>query len=112
MLTTLMVRKTMSLCVEEDSQGKKYNMVKELELISMSSEPGGQYVTHLEPEGGKGEQIADSVLGFLTSHKLADSWQIVGGDTTAPTQASIMEPLLVLRRSWGGSSHGCFVCCI
>ena len=40
-------------------------------------------MTHLEPEGVKGEQNADSVLEFLTSQKLADIWQIVGGDSTA-----------------------------
>ena len=45
-------KKTLSLCVEEDDQGKKYNTRRELKLISVSSEPGGYYVTHLEPEGG------------------------------------------------------------
>ena len=47
-------KKTISLCVEEDEQGEKYNCLRELELFSMSCE----YVTHLEPEGGKGEQVA------------------------------------------------------
>ena len=34
-------KKTLSLCVEEDEQGTKYNTHRELELISVSSEPGG-----------------------------------------------------------------------
>jgi hypothetical protein len=76
-------KKTVSLCVEEDDHGKKYNTHRELELISVSSEPGGYYVSHLEPEGGKGEQVAAAVLGYLSEHNLADSWQIVGGDSTA-----------------------------
>ena len=76
-------KKTLSLCVEEDEQGKKYNTHRELELISVSSEPGGFYVSHLEPEGGKGQQVAAAVLGYLAEHNLADSWQIVGGDSTA-----------------------------
>ena len=76
-------KKTMSLCVEEDEQGKKYNIQRELELISMSAEPGGLYVTHLEPEGGKGEQVAEAVLNFLREHNLDSSWLIVGGDSTA-----------------------------
>ena len=76
-------KKTMSLCVEEDEQGKKYNIQRELELISMNAEPGGLYVTHLEPEGGKGEQVAEAVLNFLREHNLDSSWLIVGGDSTA-----------------------------
>ena len=76
-------KKTISLCVEEDEQGKKYNCHRELELVSMSCEPGGKYVTHLEPEGGKGEQVAEAVLGYLRELKLDEYWQIVGGDSTA-----------------------------
>ena len=76
-------KKTMSLCVEEDGQGKKYNVFRELELVSVSSEPGGKYVTHLEPEGGKGEQVATSLFDYLSEHRAETSWQIVGGDSTA-----------------------------
>ena len=71
-------------------------------MISISSEPGGQYVTHLEPEGGKGEQIADSVLEFLTSHKLADSWQIVGGDSTAANTGKHNGAFACLEKKLGG----------
>ena len=73
----------MSLCVEEDGQGKKYNVFRELELVSVSSEPGGKYVAHLEPEGGKGEQVATALFDYLTEHRAETSWQIVGGDSTA-----------------------------
>ena len=66
-------KKTMSLCVEVDSQVKKYNVVRELELISMCSEPGGEYVTHLEPEGGTGKKVAVAVMAFLSLHKLDGS---------------------------------------
>ena len=44
---------TISLCVEEDEQGKKYNCHGELELVSMSFKPGGKYVTH--------QQVAEAV---------------------------------------------------
>ena len=33
----------MSLCVEEEGQGKKYNVFREMELVSVSSKPGGKY---------------------------------------------------------------------
>ena len=76
-------KKTMALCVEVDSQGKKYNVVRELELISMCSEPGGEHVTHLEPEGGPGNKVSVAVLALLSLHKLEGSWQIVWGHSTA-----------------------------
>ena len=96
-------KKTMSLCVEEDEQGKKYNIMRELELISMSAEPGGLYVTHLEPKGGKGVEVAEAVLGFLREHNLDASWLIVG--TAANTGKHIgafasLEKMLDRRLLW------------
>ena len=54
-------KKTMSLCVEEDDQGKKYNAVRELELISMASEPGGPILSHW---GVKGSKLQQQFLSF------------------------------------------------
>ena len=87
-------KKTVSLCVEED----EHNTPRELELISVSSEPGGYYVSHLEPEGGKGEQVAAAVLGYMSEHNLADSWQIVGGDSTAANTGKHIGPFASLEK--------------
>lgn len=94
-------KKTMSLCVEEDEQGKKYNTMRELELISMSAEPGGLYVTHLEPEGGKGLDVAEAVLGFLREHNLDKSWLIVGGDSTAANTGKHIGAFASLEKMLG-----------
>lgn len=91
-------KKTKSLCVEEDEHGKKYNVYRELELISMSSEPGGLYVTHIEPEGGKGDQVADAVHSHMEEHKLAESWQIVGGDSTPANTGKYIGAFACLER--------------
>ena len=76
-------KKDQTLCVEKDERGKQYNVVRVEEHISVSAEPGGKYVTHLTPEGGKGKQVGDALVDYLTDHKVVDSWQVMGGDSTA-----------------------------
>ena len=75
-------KKDSTLFVGRDENGKQYNYYKEEEHISMSSEPGGKYVTHLTPAGGSGAEIAKSVVDYLTEQGVADSWKIIGGDST------------------------------
>ena len=40
-------------------------------------------MTHLTPEGGTGTEIAESVVSYLAEQGVADSWRIIGGDSTA-----------------------------
>ena len=80
-------KKDITLFVRKDDQGKMYNTFEEEEHISVSSEPGGKYVTHLTPSGGKGSEIAEVLVGYLTEHGVIDSWKIIGGDSTAVNTA-------------------------
>ena len=76
-------KKDDTLCVETDSEGKKKNVVKKEEHVSVISEPGGQYVTHLTPPGGKGVEIAKDLTCFLQKFDLLESWDVIGADSTA-----------------------------
>ena len=76
-------KKDITLFVRKDDHWKTYNTFEEEEHISVSSEPGGKYVTHLTPSGGKGSEIAEVLVGYLTEHGVIDSWKIIGGDSTA-----------------------------
>ena len=76
-------KKDSTLFVGRDDNGKQYNYHEEEEHISMSSEPGGKYVTHLTPNGGTGSEIAKAVVDYLTEQGVAHSWKIIGGDSTA-----------------------------
>lgn len=69
--------------MRKDDQGKLYNTFEEEEHINVSSKPGGKYVTHHTPSGGKGSEIVEDVGKYLTDHGEVDSWRIVGGDSTA-----------------------------
>ena len=53
-----------------------YNTFEEEEHVSVSSESGGQYVTHLTPSGGKGSEIAEVLVGYLSEYGVIDSWKI------------------------------------
>ena len=76
-------KKDDTLFVETDSQGKKKNIVKKEEHVSVISQPGGQYVTHLTPPGGRGVAIADDLIYFLKEFELLDKWGVIGCDSTA-----------------------------
>ena len=80
-------KKDVTLFVKKDDYGKMYNTYEEEEHISVSSEPGGKYVTHLTPAGGKGSEISEVVVDYLTKHGVIDSWKIIGGDSTAVNTA-------------------------
>ena len=47
-------KKDDTISVISDEQGKKKNIVIKEEHVSVISEPGGDYVTHLTPPGSKG----------------------------------------------------------
>ena len=63
-------KKDDTLFVETDSQGKKKNIVKKEEHVSVISQPGGQYVTHLTHPDGRGVEIADDLISFLKEFEL------------------------------------------
>ena len=69
-------KKYITLFARKDDQGKMYNTFEEEEHISVSSEPGGKYVTHLIPSGGKGSEIAEVLVGYLSEYGVIDSWKI------------------------------------
>ena len=75
-------KKDDSLVVVSDDQGKKKNVVKKEEHVSVISQPGGLYVTHLTPAGGKGVEIAKDLTSFLEQYELVVSWDVIGADST------------------------------
>ena len=80
-------KKDSTLTVGKDDNGKQFNYYQEEEHISVSSEPGGKYVTHLTPTGGTGAEIGKAVADYLTEHGVVDYWKIIGGDSTAVNTA-------------------------
>ena len=76
-------KKDKTLAVGRDENGKMFNYYQMEEHISMSSEPGGKYVSHLTPTGDSGAEIGKAVVDYLTEHGVVDSWNIIGGDSTA-----------------------------
>ena len=87
-------KKDITLTVGKDDNGKYFNFYQEEEHISVSSEPGGKYVTHLTPTGGTGKEIGEAVVAYLNEHGVGDCWNILGGDSTAVNT---------------GCDNGCFV---
>ena len=104
-------KKDSTLFVGKDDNNKQYNYYQEEEHISMSSEPGGKYVTHLTPEGGTGAEIAESVVSYLVEQGVADSWRIIGGDSTA-VNTGIDRGCFYLIESKLGRRLFRVVCCL
>ena len=104
-------KKDSTLFVGKDEKGKQYNYYAEEEHISMSSEPGGRYVSHLTPTGGTGAEIAEAVVGYLTEQGVVDSWKIIGGDSTAVNTAVDKGCFVLIENSIGRRLFR-VVCCL
>ena len=76
-------KKDDTLVVETDEEGKKKNVVKKEEHVSVITQSGGLYVTHLTPAGGRGVEIAQDLTSFLQKYDLLETWDVIGGDSTA-----------------------------
>ena len=87
-------KKDRTLFTSRDENNKQFKYYQEEEHISMSSEPGGKYVTHLTPKGESGAEIVECVVDYLEEHGVSESWRIIGGDSTAGNT---------------GNKRGCFV---
>ena len=81
-----------------DDQGRKKNIVFKEEHVSVICQPGGDYVTHLTPPGGKGVEIATDLAKFLKDHNLADTTLVVGCDSTAVNTGNQNGVLTFLER--------------
>ena len=73
-------KKDDTLFVETDEQGKKKTVIVKLEHVSVISEPGGEYITHLTP-GGKGVEIGKELTGFLREYGLIETLHLIGADS-------------------------------
>ena len=49
----------------EDANGKRYPGFQMEEHVSLTSEPGGEYVANLSPAGNNAETIANALYKFL-----------------------------------------------
>ena len=65
-----------------DDKGKTYPGRTKEEHIAVSSEPGGKYLTHLSPDGGKAVNVGDSLVNWIQEHDIDSSLMAIGGDST------------------------------
>ena len=84
-----------------DEQGKRKNVVFKEEHVSVISQPGGDYVTHLTPPGGKGVEIANDLAKLLHAHNLVETTEVVGCDSSAVNTGNQNGVLAVLERIFG-----------
>ena len=67
--------------VLEDEAGKRYPGFQMEEHISLTSEPGGEYVAHLSPTGKDAETIANAIYEFIVAHGIDKTLKYIGGDS-------------------------------
>ena len=78
-------RKDATLKVEAQSCRKVLE-----EHIVLVGEPGDFYLTHLSPENGRGETIANYVFNAINNTELHEKLKIIGTDDTASMTAPIL----------------------
>ena len=66
----------------EDEAGKKYPSVQMEEHISLTSEPGGEYLGHLSPAAKDAKTTADELYAFFVKEGIDKTLEYTGGDST------------------------------
>ena len=61
--------------------------------MTVISEPGSNYLTHLPP-GPKSAEIAQAIYNYLSENSLLEAVKIIGADSRAVKQGGRMESLL------------------
>ena len=98
-------KKDDTLITEVDANGKNKVVLKKEEHVSIMSEPGSKYLTHLSP-GSKGVDIAQAIHKDLQEKNLLQSVKIIGADSTAVNTGwqngaiSLLEQLKGERVLW------------
>ena len=72
---------TKVILVNEDDE--EFTGVRKETHYTIVEEPGGEYLTHLTPEGGKGQDIANAILTWLGESSQLEGLKILGADSTA-----------------------------
>ena len=67
--------------VLEDEAGKRYPGFRMEEHVTLTSEPGGDYVAHLSPAAKDAETIADELYMFIVDHAIDKTLEYIGGDS-------------------------------
>ena len=66
-----------------NKDNEEYPGVRKETHYTIVEEPGGEYLTHLTPEGGKGQDIANAILTWLEESSQLEGLKILGADSTA-----------------------------
>ena len=66
----------------EDERGKRFPSVRSEEHITLTSEPGGEYVGHLSPTSKDAKTIATELYDFLVKEGIDKTLEYIGGDST------------------------------
>ena len=72
---------TKVILVNEDDE--EFPGVRKETHYTIVEEPGGEYLTHLTPEGGKGQDIANAILTWLEESSQLEGLKILDADGTA-----------------------------
>ena len=66
----------------EDDNGKKYPSTQSEEHVTLTSEPGGDYLGHVTPAGKDAKSIANELLTFFVEGSVDKTLEYFGGDST------------------------------
>ena len=72
---------TKAILVNDD--GEEFPGIIKENHYSVVEEPGGLYLTHLTPDGERGQYLADGLLGWLTECSQLNNCEVIGADSTA-----------------------------
>ena len=79
------------------------------EHYTLGIEPGGEYLGHLEPDGGKAVEISESMLKYLRDNGIDGGWKVVGSDSTSCITGNIGGVICLLEKSLGRRLY-CSIC--
>ena len=65
-----------------NESGKKFPANRWEEHYSVTSEPGGHYLTHFTPVEAGAVGISNKLLEFFNEHGLDVTLEVIGGDST------------------------------
>ena len=94
-------KKDDTLTLEKDDRGIWKVVQYNEEHYTLGIEPGGEYLGHLEPDGGKAVEISESMLKYLRDNGIDGGWKVVGSDSTSCITGNIGDVICLLEKSLG-----------
>ena len=94
-------KKDDTLTLEQDERGVWKVVQYNEEHYTLGIEPGGQYLGHVAPEGGKAVKIVDSIMKFVRENAIDGGWKVVGSDSTSCITGNIGGVICLLEKALG-----------